>query len=127
MFKVVAKHAQVCISNSSISPIFYCSYRNLLDSWRLWTQRAHFDIALSARNETEKPPQQVFVSCNFCGKSISAFMQGRGRGLFARVPNKSKVCKVGRFISFHFCNSLRNQFYVQGIFYTVRPTLCALR
>lgn len=77
-----------------------CSYRNLLDSWRLWNQRAHFDIALSARSETEKPPQQVFVSCNFCGKSISAFMQGRGRGLFARVPNKSKVCKVGCFISF---------------------------
>ncbi|XP_034247778.1 GATOR complex protein MIOS-A isoform X2 [Thrips palmi] len=67
------------------------NYRNLLDSWKLWTQRAHFDIALSGRNESEKPPQQVFVSCNFCSKSVSAFMQGRGRGLFARVPNKSKI------------------------------------
>lgn len=67
------------------------NYRNLLDSWKLWTQRAHFDISLSSRIESEKPPQQVFVSCNFCGKSISAFMQGRGRGLFARVPNKSKI------------------------------------
>ncbi|XP_026277027.1 GATOR complex protein MIOS-B [Frankliniella occidentalis] len=70
------------------------NYRNLLDSWKLWTQRAHFDIALSARTESDKPPQQVFVSCNFCAKSVSAFMQGRGRGLFARVPNKSKVCKI---------------------------------
>lgn len=67
------------------------NYRNLLDSWKLWTQRAHFDIALSSRTESEKPAQQVFVSCNFCGKSISAFMQGRGRGLFARAPNKSKI------------------------------------
>ncbi|CAH0752477.1 unnamed protein product [Bemisia tabaci] len=67
-------------------------YRNLLDSWRLWNQRALFDISLNA---SKPPPQQVFVSCNFCGKSISAYMQGltRGRGPFVRLgvtPNKLK-------------------------------------
>nr|XP_018911247.1 PREDICTED: WD repeat-containing protein mio isoform X2 [Bemisia tabaci] len=68
-------------------------YRNLLDSWRLWNQRALFDISLNA---SKPPPQQVFVSCNFCGKSISAYMQGltRGRGPFVRLgvtPNKLKI------------------------------------
>ncbi|PNF34608.1 WD repeat-containing protein mio [Cryptotermes secundus] len=63
------------------------SYRILLDAWRLWNQRAHFDILLSASSPNDKPPQQVFVSCNFCGKSISAQMLGiiRNRGAFARL------------------------------------------
>ncbi|KAF5296730.1 hypothetical protein FQR65_LT10166 [Abscondita terminalis] len=72
------------------------SYRNLLDTWQLWNERALFDIMLSSYRPTDKPPQQVYVSCNFCGKSISAFMQGlnRGRGTFSRMggtPNKLKM------------------------------------
>ena len=37
------------------------SYRSLLDSWRLWTQRAKFDVQLYKGTPTgiEKPPQQV--------------------------------------------------------------------
>ncbi|KAL3269121.1 hypothetical protein HHI36_008202 [Cryptolaemus montrouzieri] len=63
------------------------SYRNLLDTWQLWNERAKFDIMLSAYRPNEKQPQQVFVSCNFCGKSISACMQGlsRTRGQFTRM------------------------------------------
>ncbi|KAB0794498.1 hypothetical protein PPYR_11337 [Photinus pyralis] len=72
------------------------SYRNLLDTWQLWNERALFDIMLSSYRPTDKPPQQVYISCNFCGKSISAFMQGlnRGRGTFSRMggtPNKLKM------------------------------------
>ena len=70
------------------------SYRDLLDSWRLWTQRAHFDIALNAPNDAERPSQQIFVSCNFCGKSISAFMQGRNRGILARLGTTANKLKV---------------------------------
>ncbi|XP_053983472.1 GATOR complex protein MIOS [Hylaeus volcanicus] len=75
--------------------VWITSYRDLLNAWKMWTQRAHFDIAMrSATNE--KPPQQIYVSCNFCGKSISAFMQGlsRTRGPFGRLgstPNKLKM------------------------------------
>lgn len=51
---------------------------------------------LSSVQQTEKAPQQVYVSCNFCGKSISAYMQGlnRARAPFSRIGstiNKHKV------------------------------------
>lgn len=60
------------------------SYRSLLDSWRLWVHRAKFDILL---NVNKVPPQQVFISCNFCAKSTSAFMQ-------EKIRNKAKVYTV---------------------------------
>jgi hypothetical protein len=75
---------------------YICSYRILLDAWQLWNQRAHFDILLSASSPNDKPPQQVFVSCNFCGKSISAQMLGiiRNRGAFARLGATLQKIKV---------------------------------
>ncbi|XP_065221938.1 GATOR2 complex protein MIOS-B [Planococcus citri] len=60
------------------------SYRSLLDGWRLWIERAKFDIVLNAQ---KVPPQQVFISCNFCGKSISAFLQDK-------IRNKSKMIGI---------------------------------
>ncbi|XKL63054.1 hypothetical protein PGB90_005418 [Kerria lacca] len=60
------------------------SYRSLLDSWRLWVQRAKFDILL---NHNKIPPQQVYISCNFCGKSASAFMQ-------EKIRNKAKMLGI---------------------------------
>ncbi|KDR16180.1 GATOR complex protein MIOS [Zootermopsis nevadensis] len=72
------------------------SYRVLLDAWRLWNQRAHFDILLNACSPNDKAPQQIFVSCNFCGKSISAQMQGiiRNRGAYARLGATSQKLKM---------------------------------
>ncbi|XP_058794718.1 GATOR complex protein MIOS-B [Phymastichus coffea] len=71
------------------------SYRGLLDAWKMWNQRAHFDIAMRA-SVNEKPPQQMYISCNFCGKSISAFMQGlsRARGPFGRIGSTSNKLKM---------------------------------
>ncbi|OXU30787.1 hypothetical protein TSAR_008781 [Trichomalopsis sarcophagae] len=71
------------------------SYRNLLDAWKMWNQRAHFDIAMRA-SANEKPPQQMYISCNFCGKSISAFMQGlcRAKGPFGRLGSTSNKLKM---------------------------------
>ncbi|XP_050420340.1 GATOR complex protein MIOS isoform X2 [Adelges cooleyi] len=43
------------------------SYREILDQWRMWHIRAKFDIALKA---VKPPPQNVFLSCNYCGKNI---------------------------------------------------------
>lgn len=61
----------------------------------MWNQRAHFDIAMRA-SANEKPPQQMYISCNFCGKSISAFMQGlsRVKGPFGRLGSTSNKLKV---------------------------------
>lgn len=72
------------------------SYRNLLDSWQLWNERAMFDIMLSSFQGGDKPPLQVYVSCNFCGKSISAYMQGlnRGRTPFPRMAGTANKLKV---------------------------------
>ncbi|XP_015608765.1 GATOR complex protein MIOS-B [Cephus cinctus] len=71
------------------------SYRALLDAWKMWNQRAHFDIAMRT-STNEKPPQQVYISCNFCGKSISAYMQGlsRARGPFGRLGGTSNKLKM---------------------------------
>lgn len=71
------------------------SYRGLLDAWKMWNQRAHFNIAMRL-STNDKPPQQVYISCNFCGKSISAFMQGlsRARGPFARLGGTSNKLKM---------------------------------
>lgn len=43
------------------------SYREILNQWRMWHIRAKFDIALKA---IKPPPQNVFLSCNYCGKII---------------------------------------------------------
>lgn len=72
------------------------SYTNLLDTWQLWHERALFDVMFQAQRPNDKPRQQVFVSCKFCGKSISAYMHGlnRGRGTFSRMgvtANKMKM------------------------------------
>lgn len=81
--------------NSESANDWIQSYRNLLDTWQLWNERALFDIMLSQHRSSEKHPQQVFVSCNFCGKSISLHMQGLNRRQqFSRIggtPNKLKM------------------------------------
>ncbi|KAJ8676074.1 hypothetical protein QAD02_011860 [Eretmocerus hayati] len=72
------------------------SYRNLLDAWKMWNQRAHFDIAMRT-SVSGKSAQQMYISCNFCGKSISASMQGlsRARGPFGgRIGSTSNKPKM---------------------------------
>ncbi|XP_063233237.1 GATOR2 complex protein MIOS isoform X2 [Bacillus rossius redtenbacheri] len=83
------------VVQDSVIQEWIASYRMLLNIWRLWHQRAHFDIAMNTFSPSEKPPQQVFVSCNFCGKSISAQMQGlsRNRNAFARLGATSQKLK----------------------------------
>ncbi|GCC23005.1 GATOR2 complex protein MIOS [Chiloscyllium punctatum] len=74
------------------------NYRNLLDAWRFWHKRAEFDIHRSKLDPFSKPLAQVFVSCNFCGKSISyscSAMPHQGRSFsqygVSGSPTKSKV------------------------------------
>uniref|UniRef100_A0A4W3HMV2 Missing oocyte, meiosis regulator, homolog (Drosophila) n=1 Tax=Callorhinchus milii TaxID=7868 RepID=A0A4W3HMV2_CALMI len=74
------------------------NYRNLLDAWRFWHKRAEFDIHRSKLDPSSKPLAQVFVSCNFCGKTISYSCssiphQGRSFSQYgvSGSPTKSKV------------------------------------
>lgn len=72
------------------------NYRNLLDMWRLWHQRSLFDIHRNLKDSTQKPPQQVFVSCNFCGNNILTNMlstASRPRK-FAQYSNPSNRTKI---------------------------------
>ncbi|XP_066586197.1 GATOR2 complex protein MIOS [Prorops nasuta] len=75
--------------------VWISSYRNLLNAWKMWNQRAQFDIVMRC-STNEKPPPQIYISCNFCGKSISAFMQGisRARGPFGRLGSTSNKLKM---------------------------------
>jgi hypothetical protein len=60
-------------------------YRNLLDMWQLWHERALLDVARIASVSEPRPPGQVFARCNFCSQSLSMNMlgakMGRGRGM----------------------------------------------
>ncbi|XP_033639777.1 GATOR complex protein MIOS-A-like [Asterias rubens] len=47
------------------------SYRSLLDIWRLWHQRARFDVYYHQGNVKIPPQQQIFVNCHFCQNAIS--------------------------------------------------------
>lgn len=69
------------------------SYRNLLDRWGLWHERAEFDVHRSQCDSSVRPAQQVYVSCNFCGKSVSGLTSvRRTHFLYGAGPaaNKSK-------------------------------------
>lgn len=68
----------------------------------MWNQRAQFDIAMRS-STNENPPQQIYVSCNFCGKSIAAFMQGlsRARAPFGRLGSTSNKSKASLPLHLH--------------------------
>lgn len=70
-----------------------CSYRDLLNTWRMYLERADFDIMLAQLRPKEKPLQQVYISCNYCGKSVSASMQGfnQERGQYQRASSSTPV------------------------------------
>ncbi|XP_028398723.1 GATOR complex protein MIOS-B-like isoform X2 [Dendronephthya gigantea] len=53
--------------------IWIQTYRDLLDRWGLWHQRAEFDIYHSTKaGGAQMKSQQVLVSCTFCSDSILA-------------------------------------------------------
>jgi len=56
------------------------TYRQLLDQWNMFGARAELDIAMTTTGTTSQPPHQVYVSCHFCGKSISPWHKGMPRG-----------------------------------------------
>lgn len=72
------------------------NYRNLLNTWKLWFQRCDFDIMV-AKYKKDKPPPQIYVSCNYCGKNISAHMRNLRTQQYSRLnvagtSNKLTAC-----------------------------------
>lgn len=52
------------------------TYRNMLDSWNLFDQRAQLDIMMNSKTTR---PKAIQLLCNFCGKSISSSFQEENR------------------------------------------------
>lgn len=63
------------------------TYRDMLDSWKLFDQRAQLDIMMNSRSTL---PKAVQILCNFCGKSISPGIQEDNRNRF--LINKISSC-----------------------------------
>lgn len=64
------------------------SYRGLLDQWRLFPVRAELDIALTNAQASSQPAHQVYVSCHYCGKSVSPWYKG--------LPHAGKTGSLSR-------------------------------
>ncbi|CAG0885536.1 unnamed protein product [Cyprideis torosa] len=57
------------------------AYTDLLDAWGLWHQRALLDaMVVKGGGDNRAPPPQVFISCYFCGQSISPAISHQPRG-----------------------------------------------
>ncbi|KAI7903729.1 uncharacterized protein BX663DRAFT_507393 [Cokeromyces recurvatus] len=47
------------------------NYRQLMDRWQMWHERAKFDIQRGQKmNASEIAPPQIYVRCNFCAQSL---------------------------------------------------------
>ncbi len=44
------------------------SYRQLLNCWQLWHERAKLDIE---RKDTDQKPAQVYARCTYCSHSLA--------------------------------------------------------
>jgi len=65
------------------------SYRDLLDCWRLWHQRAKLDSFIYGAESGRKVPNQICISCNYCGKPVSANFFNSGVHRLSRYPGAS--------------------------------------
>ncbi|KAL1497793.1 hypothetical protein ABEB36_008691 [Hypothenemus hampei] len=72
------------------------NYQELLNSWKYWFERADFDLMV-VNHKNERPPPQVFMSCTYCGKNISAHLRTLKNQQFSRLnvtgtSNKLTAC-----------------------------------
>lgn len=80
------------------------TYRDLLDIWGLWEQRAYFDIAMGQIRSPPKYSRSVFLLCSFCGRSVSACLQEESRlRTTSSNVNKVRVFFLSFFKTFFVC------------------------
>jgi hypothetical protein len=72
-------HSTFNTSNSKYINGWIESYRDLLDCWMLWEERALYDInrykTIESKPVETKPLDlrpKIFVRCNYCGENISS-------------------------------------------------------
>jgi len=53
------------------------NYRTMLDQWNMFGERSELDVALTRSDPSWETQQQVFIACNYCGKSISGAGKNR--------------------------------------------------
>ena len=69
------------------------SYRKLLEAWTMFVDRAAYDNACYSANINKPIMQQVYVSCNYCGKPVSKHTYGMPEGAIPAVNNASNETK----------------------------------
>ncbi|XP_023292874.2 GATOR complex protein MIOS [Lucilia cuprina] len=69
------------------------SYMECLNSWGFWEKRAELEIKIVNLRSTSRTARTVYLSCNFCGKSVSNALQddARIRNVSSNV-NKLSSC-----------------------------------
>merc|ERR1719499_2101075 len=55
---------------------WFVHYKDLLDAWQMWETRATFDCAIQMAQMRSNAPQQVYISCTYCGGSVARNMKG---------------------------------------------------
>ncbi|XP_050310111.1 GATOR complex protein MIOS [Anthonomus grandis grandis] len=60
------------------------NYQEVLNRWKFWFERAEFDLML-VKNKNERPPPQIYMSCTYCGKNISAHLRTLKNQQFSRL------------------------------------------
>ncbi|ENN79182.1 hypothetical protein D910_02334, partial [Dendroctonus ponderosae] len=60
------------------------NYQELLNQWKYWFERAEFDLML-VKYKNERPTPQVYMSCTYCGKNISAHLRTLKNQQFSRI------------------------------------------
>ncbi|XP_065666552.1 GATOR2 complex protein MIOS-B isoform X2 [Hydra vulgaris] len=63
------------------------NYRDLLDRWRLWHERSHFDALVQSSCGNRKIPQQISVTCTYCSKAVSHNLISSGGMRGSRQPH----------------------------------------
>lgn len=86
-------------------------YRNLLNSWKLFSQRAMFDVARSKYSRNSQGqitakivPRQVYLRCNHCKKVIGNGSQLPQKDVPTRKSNQIKVQSTESSIRCSSCN-----------------------
>lgn len=72
-------------------------YKQLLDSWQLWHQRALLDISMAEGPLSEAKPAQVFARCTFCNNTLELGLNNskvNDRSRFIRTARSHPVEKV---------------------------------
>eukprot|EP00658_Telonema_sp_P-2_P014043 TRINITY_DN15325_c0_g1_i4.p1 TRINITY_DN15325_c0_g1~~TRINITY_DN15325_c0_g1_i4.p1 ORF type:complete len:708 (-),score=86.97 TRINITY_DN15325_c0_g1_i4:133-2256(-) len=64
-------------------------YRDFMDQWQLWHQRAKLDIALAALGPSKQVQPQIYAKCYFCSSSLTQAMNGP-----TSMPSMGKMAEI---------------------------------